>query len=118
MEDYEDMDDCDLDFYSIEDMDGYCREIRLMVASDFADNLTDKEIDQYISIGQIEKIVDEFCDDHNNDGCPIICRQSHNAICEAILTRINNVGIAKLAADNTLQVAFDEELNDFVFWAT
>jgi hypothetical protein len=118
MEDYEDIDDSELDFYSISDVDGFCREIRFMVASDFADNLTDKEIDQYISLGQVEKIVDELCDEHDNDGCPIICEDSHNEICGAILTRIRNVGLAKLAADGTINVAFDEKINDFVFWAT
>lgn len=118
MEDYEDIDDSELNFYSIEDINGYCRETRFMVASDFADNLTDKEIDQYISLSQVEKFVDEFCDEHDDNGRPIICEQSHNAICEAILIRIQNVGMAKLAADDTLQVAFDEEINDFVFWAT
>ena len=117
-EDYEDIDDCELEFYSIADIDGYCRETRIMVASDFADNLTEKEMDQYISIGQIKSILDEFCDEYDNNDCPVICNQSHNAICEAILTRIQSVGMAKLAADDTLQVAFDEKLNDFVFWAT
>ena len=118
MEEYEDVDDSEFDFYSIADIYGYCRETRFMVASDFSDNITEKEIDEYVSLGQVEKFVDEFCDEHDDNGCPIICDQTHNAICEAILTRIQNVGMAKLAADDVLQVAFDEKLNDFVFWAT
>ena len=118
MDEFEDIDDSDLEFYSISDIDGYCRETRILVANDFADNITEKEMDQYISIGQVEKFVDEFCDDHDEDGSPIICEDSHNEICEAILTRIQNVGLAKLAADGTINVAFDEKINDFVFWAT
>jgi hypothetical protein len=118
MEDYEDIDDSSLKFYSISDIDDYCHETRTLVASSFADNITEKEIDQYISIGQVEKFVDEFCDDHDENGSPIICEDSHNEICEAILTRIQNVGIAKLAANGTINVAFDEKLNDFIFWAT
>jgi hypothetical protein len=110
------IDDSERDLYSIEDINGYCRKARLMVASVFADNVTVKEIDQYISLGQVEKFVEEFCDGHNSNGCPIVCDQIHTAICEAILVRIKNVGMAKLAADDILQVAFDEEINDFVFW--
>lgn len=118
MEDYEDVDDSSLEFYSILDVDNYCRETRILVANDFSDDITEKEIDEYISVGQVEKFVDEFCDDHDENGSPIICEDSHNEICEAIYTRIQNVGLAKLASDGIINVAFDEKLNDFIFWTT
>ena len=118
MDDYEEIDDANLKFYSITDLEEYCRNTRLTVGNDFGDNITDKELDDYISMGQVEKIVDEFCEDYDESGSPIISEESHSEICEAILTRIQNVGLAKLASDDTLQVAFDEKLNDFVFWTT
>jgi len=118
MDDYEEINDSNLKFYSITDLEEYCRHTRLLVGSDFGDNITDKELNNYISMGQVEKIVDELCEDHDESGSPIISEESHNEICKAILTTIENVGLAKLAADGTLQVAFDEKLNDFIFWTT
>jgi len=118
MEDYDDIDDIDTNLYFVTNIDEYCQEIRLLVGNDFGENITNEELDEYISVGQVEKFVDEFCEDHGDDGSPIISEQSHNNICQAVLTRIQNVGLAKLAVDGHINVAFDEELNDFVFWAT
>ena len=115
---FDEIDDSNLEFYSISDINSYCNETRTLVASDFSGDITDKELDEYISISQVEKFVNEFCDDHDEDGLPIICEESHNEICDAILTRIQNVGLAKLAANGTINVAFDEKLNDFIFWTT
>lgn len=111
-------DNSETDFYTIDDVDGYCHQTRALVGTTFDTGITDQELDQYITLAQVEKILDDFCDYHEENGLPIICQETHNNICEAILTRINNVGLAKLAADDSLQVAFDEEINDFVFWAT
>lgn len=117
-EEYDDIDDTTLNFYSVTNIDEYCQEIRLLVGNDFRENTTNEELDEYISVGQVEKFVDEFCEDYGDDGSPIISEQSHDNICQAVFTRIQNVGLAKLAVDGHINVAFDEELNDFVFWAT
>jgi hypothetical protein len=34
------------------------------------------------------------------------------------MQRLQNVGLAKLASDGYLEVAFDESINDFIFWST
>lgn len=109
-------DDTNITYYAITEIDDYCQLARTSVAQSFDESISDKELDSYISLGQVEKIVDEFCDSHNAEGCPIVCEETHSDILDEIGLMIHNVALAKMASNNLLQVAFDENLNDFVFW--
>jgi hypothetical protein len=114
------MENFEEEFYSITDIEEYCEQTRSMLAEQYSGGkkVTTKEIDEYITLSQVENLVDEFCEDHDEEGLPIISVNNHNNICEAIMQRLQNVGLAKLASDGYLEVAFDESINDFIFWST
>lgn len=101
--------------YAIVDLEGYCNALRLQVGEEM-DAKIPKEIDQYITMKQVESLIEERCLGHNEYGHLMINEEIHNNVCDSISERIQNVGLAKLAADNVLECAWDDTINEMVFW--
>lgn len=103
------------EIYAITNLDGYAREMRDAAARSFSDDCSD--VDSYISINQMINLVKSECigfDDHNR---PLLDEHTNEKIYESTVTWMNNINLAKLAADGYVECAWDDKKNEMVFWA-
>ena len=102
--------------YSITNLTGYASEVRDMAAKSLCDTYTEN-LDDYISLNQIINLVKSNClgfDDHDR---PMLDETANENIFENTAIWIHNVGLAKLAAQDLLECAWDDESNEMIFWA-
>lgn len=101
--------------YSIVDLEGYADVVRTEAASSYSCE-SNESLDDYISLSQVISII-EFCslgfDENDNN---IIDQDCHSTIVDETANWIFNVGLAKLAANNKLECAWDDDINSMVFW--
>lgn len=100
--------------YSIIDLDGYADAVRTEAASDYSS--TENNLDDFISLNQVKYIVDSYSLGFDDDNYHIIDKNTHNDIVNEVADWIFNVGLAKLAASNKLECAWDTNINGMVFW--
>lgn len=106
-----------VDYFIITDIDGFANDVRSSVFDELSSDWNDTEqMDDFITIAQIEEILDKNSDFHDEEGNPAICLESYENIFRIVSLEVTNSGLSKLAAEGVIEVAFDEELNDFVFW--
>ena len=101
--------------YVIMDLDGYIKEMRSAAADAIASSNED-DLDQYINLKQMKNLVEQWSLGFDNQGRLIIDEDSNHHIYEDTKTWITNVGLAKLAATNEIECAWDNDINDMVFW--
>lgn len=102
--------------YAITDVDGYVSQMRQVAAESISENSDQDNLDNYISIGQMIGLVKSHClgfDDHNR---PLLNEKQNEIIFKETTTIIHNAGLAKLAAKDIIECAWDDELNEMVFW--
>lgn len=104
----------DQDIFSVTQVEGYCVTVAKAVADELSSDLND--LYNYCSLNEIQSILQEKCLGHNESNEPLINSEVHINIMESVLQRVQNVAIAKLASEGFLECAWDEELNDMVFW--
>lgn len=104
------------DVYAITNLEGYISQMRDAAAKSLSDDYTEN-LDDFISVGQMINMIENECvgfDDHNR---PLLDEESNERIFENTAIWIHNVGLAKLAAQDLVECAWDNESNDMVFWA-
>ncbi len=104
------------EFYAICDIDNYASEMREIAAKSLSEDCDDN-LDDYISIKQIINLINSKCIDLDENDRPIINEDINEDIYESIVIWIHNVGLAKLAANDLIQCAWDDKLNEMIFWA-
>ena len=80
-------------------------------------NITEDNLDNYISIDQMIGLVKTKCLGFDDNNRPLLDEKTNEDIFEETAVWIHNVGLAKLAAQDLVECAWDNELNDMVFWA-
>ena len=107
--------------FVISDIEGFCDATRDLVAYDLHGDSRKKSVeenlDDFITLKQIESIVQDLSldTDHNDDEIRINI-DIYEDIIEEVSSQIYGTALAKLAADGFLESAWDENLNDMVFW--
>lgn len=107
--------------FVISDIEGFCDATRDLVAYDLhgvsRKKSVEENLDDFITLKQIESIVQDLSldTDHNDDEIRINI-DIYEDILEEVSTQIYGTALAKLAADGFLESAWDENLNDMVFW--
>lgn len=104
------------DCYVIVDLDGYVKEVRTSVAKSIAASSQDN-LDEYISLEQMKSLVNSWCVGFDDEDRPILDEDSNGEIFEDALVWMTNVGLAKLAANDMIECAWDDNANEMVFWA-
>jgi hypothetical protein len=104
------------EFYAIINLEGYAAEMRQAAANSLSSD-KDDNLDDYISINQMINLVTEHCAGFDNENRPLLNEDSNEEIYESTVTWIHNVGLAKLAAKDLVQCAWDDKVNEMVFWA-
>ncbi len=103
------------EIYAIVDLEGYASEMRDAAAKSFADDCSD--VDSYISLGQMINLVKSECIGFDDQNRPLLNEDANEKIYESTITWINNIGLARLAADGYVECAWDTDKNEMIFWA-
>jgi hypothetical protein len=104
------------EIYAIIDLPGYASQMREAAAKSLSDS-NEENLDDFISIGQIISMVKQECLGFDNENRPMLDEDTNEKIYEDTAIWIHNVGLAKLAAQDLVECAWDDEYNDMVFWA-
>jgi len=104
------------EMYAITNLEGYALEMRQAAANSLCENNEDN-LDDYISISQMINLVKEHCVGFDSNNRPLLNEDTNEEIYESTVIWIQNVGLAKLAAKDLVQCAWDTDTNEMVFWA-
>lgn len=102
--------------YSIIDLERYVTEIREVAANTLSENNTDN-LDDYVTITQLMQMVRKNCLGFDDDNRPLLNEKMNEQIYESTITWIHNVALAKLAAQDLVECAWDDKANEMVFWS-
>ncbi len=106
----------DNDLYAITNVEGYAAEMRQAAANSLSSD-ADDNLDEYISITQMINLVKSECVGFDDNDRPLLNEDANEKIYNSTITWIHNVGLARLAAQNLVECAWDDESNEMVFWA-
>jgi hypothetical protein len=102
--------------YAITDIDGYVSQMRIAAANSISENSDQDDLDQYISLGQMKNLLKEYCLGVDDKDRPLLNEDANEKIYEETAVWIHSVGLAKLAAKDIVECAWDEQSNEMVFW--
>lgn len=103
------------ELYAIIDLDGYVTQIREAAAKSISDSNEDN-LDDYISLNQIIGLVNERCKGFDEENRPLLDEATNELVFEDTAIWIHEVGLAKLAAQDLVECAWDDESNEMIFW--
>lgn len=101
-------------YFAITDIVGYSALTMKNIAKDFGVSIDD--IYEFITSEEIYQIINEKSVGIDEEGFPIINEKIHCDIVDTLVLRIHNMSMARGASEGYLECAWDEELNDMVFW--
>jgi hypothetical protein len=104
------------ELYAIVDLEGYVQEMRQAAASSLSDSDTD-DLNNYISVNQMINLVKNECLGYDDNDRPMLNEDANCKIYESTVAWIHNVGLAKLAAQDLIECAWDSELSEMIFWS-
>tara|TARA_B100001778_G_scaffold299629_1_gene274551 strand:+ start:374 stop:712 length:339 start_codon:yes stop_codon:yes gene_type:complete len=103
--------------YTITDLDELSNTIRKHAADSLAERASKStNLDDYITINQISDIIISNSSGKNNEGHYIIDEDIFENIFDDVAEMIYGVGMAKLAADDLVECAWDDKKNKMIFW--
>jgi hypothetical protein len=102
--------------YSIYDINGYVSQMREAAAKSISEDSINDDLDTYITIDQMMGLVKSNCLGYDENNNPLLNEKSNEKIYEETTVWIHNVGLSKLSAKDLVECAWDDELNEMVFW--
>jgi hypothetical protein len=103
--------------YAITDVNGYVYQMRQAAADSISENGSSDNLDNYISIDQMVGLIKENCLGFDDNERPLLNEDVNNDIFEQTAVWIHNVGLARLAAQDLVECAWDSKNNEMIFWA-
>lgn len=108
--------DYDNEVYAITDIESYVLDMRNAAAKSLSEDGANDNLDEYISINQMTNLVKKECLGFDDNHRPLLDEDANEKIFEYTVTWIHNVGLAKLAAKDLVECAWDNDTNEMVFW--
>ena len=102
--------------YAITDIVGYASQMRECAAQTISETYED-DIDSYINIEQMISLVKENCLGFDDQDRPLLNEETNEEIFGNTITWIYNIGLAKLAAKDLVECAWDDKSNEMIFWS-
>lgn len=105
------------DIYAITDLEGYVSQMRDAAAKSLSDSDDYTEnLDDFISVGQMINMIKTECVGFDDENRPLLDEESNERIFENTAIWIHNVGLARLAAQDLVECAWDNKSNEMIFW--
>jgi hypothetical protein len=101
--------------FIITDIVGYCNRIRTEAAKAITEDYYMDDLDKYITLDQVKKLVHSNALNFVNDN-PVIDENTNQKLFEEAVLWIHNSAQISLAAKGELECAWDDEKNEMVFW--
>jgi hypothetical protein len=101
--------------YAIIDLDGYVTEIRRAAADSIASD-NNENLDDYITLDQMKGLVEQWSLGKDDEDRLILNEDANQNIFEDTRIWISNVGLAKLASEDLIECAWDNDSNEMIFW--
>jgi len=101
--------------HAILNLERYAAYVRKRVAAAMAEDYTDN-LDEFLTIGQACDMVLDCSIGRDEEGRPLLDDAGHSRLFETVKTRIFNCGLSKLAANGTLDCAWDDKRKNMIFW--
>lgn len=104
-----------METYSIIDLEGYAVAIRDGAASSFSEEYTEN-LDNFITINQVINIIKKKNLGKDNEGHFLIDQNIFDEIFEDVREWLYGSAVCKLASQNLIECAWDNDSNEMVFW--
>lgn len=104
----------DNDRYIVNNLTRLASSIRKNAAMSIGDT-EGQNLDSFMSIGQVENVILENTD-KDEDNNIIMDEDQYNSIFDEVTSCIVNSGLSKLAAEDKIECAWDDEQDCMVFW--
>lgn len=105
----------DSELYAITNVEGYATEMRDAAAKSLSADY-DENLEEFITIKQMINLVNKECVGRDDKDRPLLNEDANCKIYDATVTWIHNAGLAKLAAQNLIECAWDSKNNEMIFW--
>jgi hypothetical protein len=102
--------------YAVTDLNGYISQMRIVAAESLSENSDNDNLDEYISLDQMVGIVKSKSLGTDEEDRYLLNESANEKIFEEVAVWIHNVGLAKLGAKDLIECAWDDELNEMIFW--
>jgi hypothetical protein len=106
--------------YCIVNLERYATHLRRNAAESFTERVleeTEQDLESYVTNKQMMSLVEESSIGKDKEGRILLDDKSYENLFEKVRTRIYNAGLSKLAAKDMLQCAWDDKINQMVFWS-
>jgi hypothetical protein len=101
--------------YSITDLENYAIYLRDSAASSFSEDYTEN-LDDFISVKQVINLIKKRSVGVDDEGNLLINSDAFDDTFDDIRVWLYGVGLAKLSANGTIDCAWDNDLNQMIFW--
>lgn len=103
--------------YAILDLNSYVTQLREAAAKSFSSDVETDNLNEYISIDQMINLVKNKSLGVDDEDRFLLNEDANEQIFEEIAIWIHNVCLAKLAAKDLIECAWDDEYGEMIFWA-
>jgi hypothetical protein len=101
--------------YSITDLENYAIYLRDSAASSFAEDYTEN-LDDFISVKQVINLIKKRSVGVDDEGNLLINSNAFDDTFDDIRVWLYGVGLAKLSAKGIIDCAWDNDINQMIFW--
>jgi hypothetical protein len=102
------------EYYKVKNIKLFAKSIRKNVAFCFPKSYS-AQIDELISVGQTENLIRQYAEISSNDEF-LVSEDNYNLIFDNIKAWLYNSSLSKLASSGEIECAWDDEINEMIFW--
>lgn len=103
--------------YIVSEDDKFCKSIRKQALKSLSkESINSIDLDLFITLDQCRDIVYNCCAGQDPDGRCIIDEETYLDMLIEISEQIYQSALSKLAADNIIECAWDDEEGHMIFW--
>lgn len=103
--------------YAIEDLNAYAYGMRHLSANEINKNYTEN-LEDFINLPQLTSLIIEYSQGYDEHGNILIDEETNEELFYIVCDWIYGVGLSKLASQNLIECAWDNEQNCMVFWSS
>jgi hypothetical protein len=105
-----------MEVYAIKDLNDYASQLRELSANSISNSYSEN-LDDFISIGQLISLIIEKSQGFDENNHVLIDEETNESLFYIICDWIYGVGLSRLASQNLVECAWDDQQNCMVFWS-
>lgn len=104
------------DIFTIVNLERYAMSMRKNAVLSLGED-NQSNLDEFITIPQVSKLIENNSVGEDEEGNYLITEDTFNQTFDEIRTWIEGVVLAKLAGEDKIECAWDDETNEMIFWS-